>query len=354
MAKEKWLIDPGELDEFQREIRGLKLSDSYVIKGGAGSGKTILALYRASDIRIATVTENENAKPSFTMVVFTKALKSFIRSGIEELGIDLKQVIHYEKWDGSPVDYVLVDEAQDFSKSEIDMLLSAKLKSIMIYGDTNQQIYRELKADQGGVLSIEEIAKYAKLPEKTLAKNYRLPKPIASFASYIGSDKSLEHACVKVGGEKPKVRKFDRWQDELEYIMSEIKTRNYTDVAIVLPFNDGSSAAKSNGHRNVEAVVKYLDSKSFPNEFKMHKGESDRMELDFDSSLPKILTFHSAKGLQFETVFIPFCDCANAWFVETYRNPFYVGATRTYSNLYLTYTGQLSPFLKAIPVGKYD
>src|SRR4051812_11056529 len=99
MAKEKWLIDPGELDDFQREIREFSLSDSYVIKGCAGSGKTILALYRANDIRIEALAEDEKASASFTMVVYTKALRSFIKSGIKELGIDLKQVVYYDQWD---------------------------------------------------------------------------------------------------------------------------------------------------------------------------------------------------------------------------------------------------------------
>src|ERR1700680_53423 len=100
MPREKWLVDPGELDEFQREIRDLSIDDSYLVKGCAGSGKTILALYRANDILIRA--KAENTSPSFTMVVFTKSLKSFIRSGIKELGIGPRQVIHYSQWDGNP------------------------------------------------------------------------------------------------------------------------------------------------------------------------------------------------------------------------------------------------------------
>jgi len=252
MAKEKWLIDPGELDEFQREIRGLSINDSYVIKGGAGSGKTILALYRANDIRIQAQAEDENATVSFTMVVFTKALRSFIRSGIQDLGINLKQVIHYKNWDGSEVDYVIVDEAQDFAPGEIDGLSTAKQKSIMLYGDTQQQIYNELKEKDGGTLSIEQIAAHLKLDVKELKKNYRLPKLIAAFVSHLSSDKDLESKCAKEGGEKPKLKKFSSWEEELDYIISEISTRNYMDVAILLPFNDTTGARHNNFHRNVE------------------------------------------------------------------------------------------------------
>lgn len=353
MAKEKWLIDPGELDEFQREIRELSINDSYVIKGCAGSGKTILALYRANDIRIEALAEDATAKASFTMVVFTKALRAFIKSGIRELGIDLKQVIHYEKWDGSAVDYIVVDEAQDFNKDELDVFVSAMKKSIMLYGDTQQQVYKTLKKD---MLSIEDAAKYLKLEEKELRRNYRLPKTIASFASHLAIDKTLEAKCIKDGIEKPRVKKFNSWQAELDYIFSEIRTRAFTDVAILLPFNDKGAARLNNFHRNVETVKEYLDGKGFRYEFKMHKDDNDEMELDFDSELPKIITFHSCKGLQFETVFVPFCDAPqhDSWFINNYKNPLYVALTRTYRYLYLTHSERLTPFFLEIPATKYD
>src|ERR1700733_16209144 len=118
MPREKWLIDLSELDEFQRAIRQLSINDSYIVKGCAGSGKTVLALHRANDIFIQAFAGKTPA--SFTIVVYTKALGSFIKSGILELGMSLNQVVHYEKWDGSPVDYIVVDGAQDFNQEKID------------------------------------------------------------------------------------------------------------------------------------------------------------------------------------------------------------------------------------------
>lgn len=348
MPKEKWLIDPGEFDEFQRKIAGISINDSYIIKGSAGSGKTLLALYRARDIRIKALAEGEDFS-SFTLVVFTKSLRSFITSAVLDLGIELRQIIHYEKWDGGQVDYIIVDEAQDFNKDEIDILAAAKTKSIMLYGDTQQQIY-------SGRLNIEEISGHLGIPEKELFNNYRLPKSIASFASNISGDTSLETFCLRSGTEKPKIIKFKNWQEELDFIINEIKVRNYSDVALLLPFNNKSKAPHRNAHRNVEVVKEYLDSKEFSHEFKMREEDHDNMELDFDSDLLKVMPFHSAKGLQFETVFIPFCDypCHDKWFVENYKKPLYVALTRSYKNLYLTHTGTLTPFFNKIPTSQYE
>lgn len=355
MPREKWLIDPAELDDFQRDIRGLGINDSYIVKGCAGSGKTILALYRANDIRIEAIAEDEDAVASFTMIVYTKALMGFIRSGIRELGIPIRQVLTYHRWDASEIDYVIVDEAQDFTQEEIDTLNNAKIKSIMLYGDTQQQIYNKFLKN-ADVLSVEQIAAHLKIEVKELKLNYRLPKSIASFASHISTDKNIESKCVKLGGDKPRLKKFDSWRKELDFIMEEIKTRNYTDVAILLPFNMVTNAKKRNFHRNVESVKAYFDSVGFRHEFKMRDTESDSFDLDFDSDNPKVMTFHSSKGLQFETVFIPFCDYPfhDQWFIQNYKNPLYVALTRTYRNLYLTHTDSVTPFLSTISNTKYE
>ncbi|SKA09274.1 RNA helicase [Chitinophaga eiseniae] len=350
MAKEKWLIDLSEMDEFQRQILELSTEDSYLIRGCAGSGKTILALRRAHDIKIKSIAEKKPV--SFTLLVYTKALRSFIKSGVLELGLDLNQVVHYDVWDESAVDYIVVDEVQDFDKEKIEAVRNAANISMMLYGDSHQQVYH-------GKMSTEEIADFLKLPQKELLRNYRLPKTIASFVSHVSDDLLLENKCVKLGTEKPRIIKFATWQQELDFIMNEIRTRNLTDTAILLPYNTKSAAnyVPRNVHRNVESVSEYLDSQGFSHEFKMRDDNDwDRSDLDFDSELPKVLTWHSAKGLQFEAVFMPFCEYPyhDDWFVENYKKPLYVGLTRSYKHLYLTHSGNVSPFFKKIPPFKYD
>ena len=79
---------------------------------------------------------------------------------------------------------------------------------------------------------------------------------------------------------------------------------------------------------SLESVKEYFERKNFSNEAKINENS----DLDFDSELPKIITFHSSKGLQFETIFIPFCDYPihDSWLITHYKNPLYVGLTRTY------------------------
>ncbi|MBS1511074.1 MAG: ATP-binding domain-containing protein [Bacteroidetes bacterium] len=348
MAKEKWLINLSEMDEFQRKILDLSIEDSFLIRGCAGSGKTILALRRAHDIKIRSIADKKPV--SFTLLVYTKALRSFIKSGVLELDLNLNQVVHYHVWDESAVDYIVVDEVQDFDREKIDAVKNATLKSMMLYGDSQQQVY-------SGKMTTQEIVDYLGIPVRELEKNYRLPRTLASFASHVGNDPTLEAKCVKPGISKPRMIKFSTWQEELDFIMKEIRTRNFTDTAILLPFNTNNRAPHRNGYRNVEAVNDYFRSKGFEHEVKMRDDDDvDHVELDFDSENPKVMTCHSAKGLQFETVFLPFCDYPqhDGWFIDYFQKPLYVGLTRSYRNLYLTHTNEISPFFTGIPKSKFD
>lgn len=63
--------------------------------------------------------------------------------------------------------------------------------------------------------------------------------------------------------------------------------------------------------------------------------------LNFASTNPKVMTYHSAKGLQFETVFLPYIEKISGQ--DSDRKALYVAMTRTYRNLYVMYSQRL-PF----------
>ena len=64
--------------------------------------------------------------------------------------------------------------------------------------------------------------------------------------------------------------------------------------------------------------------------------------LKFNTTLPKVMTYHIAKGLQFETVFIPMLPS-----VIQYRSALYVAMTRTTHYLYMMHSGAKPSFLSS-------
>ena len=77
--------------------------------------------------------------------------------------------------------------------------------------------------------------------------------------------------------------------------------------------------------------------------------ESQTIGEEFDSAAPNLMTYHGAKGLQFETVFIPNCSDPGSD-----KAPLYVALTRTYSSLYIMYTGIKPYFISQIPSELYE
>ena len=89
--------------------------------------------------------------------------------------------------------------------------------------------------------------------------------------------------------------------------------------------------------------MKYDDKVDFRN---------SKNNLDFSTTNPKVMTYHSAKGLQFEAVILPYIDS----FIDDggdNRKALYVAMSRTYRYLYIMYSGQLPSPLSEIPTNLY-
>ena len=117
--------------------------------------------------------------------------------------------------------------------------------------------------------------------------------------------------------------------------MNKIENENLKDVGILLPENP-----------QVLAVFNYLQTKGQMAGVRYSENQRVHEALDFSGNIPNIMPYHSSKGLQFETVFMPFCG-SNITGIF-WRNPFYVALTRTVKTLIITYTGLPSSFFHEI------
>jgi superfamily I DNA/RNA helicase len=342
MPKRSFYVKDSELDDYQVKIINKRTDNSFIVKGCAGSGKSILALWKAKQI------QNE-AKGSWLFVVFTKALKQYMSDGIKQIQLDINNVDNYHKcfywtktdsgwekgdWKKGIVDYIIVDEAQDFSKDDILLFKNKAKKALLLYGDSAQQLYNFFEDKE--TISMEKMCEITYFQMEQLVFNHRLPKKIARVAQYINSERDdLEDRCRNEGVELPKILKYNSFYNELDAITEIIKNRNFVDVGILFRNN-----------RDVKIAADYLKTKGLNIEAKVN----DSIDLNFGSDNPKLMTYHSSKGLQFEAVFIPECTCSSS----DDRNPLYVAITRTYQSLYIMYSGNLSSFFDAVPKDFYE
>lgn len=331
MTKRSFYVKDSELDDYQVKVINRRSENSFIVKGCAGSGKSILALWKAKQIQSLH-------KGSLMYIVFTKALKQYMADGIREVGVEEGSVDYFWHWSkiaGEPeADYIIVDEAQDFSIEDIELFRSKAKKALFLYGDSAQQLYKFLKEKVPA--SMEDILSFTKFPLEQLVFNHRLPQKIARLAQYLNSDKDeLEERCVEEGAEKPKILRYNSLNEQFDEIITLIRNKGMEDVGILFRHND-----------EVELACDYFNRNGLNVEAKYNR----EINLDFTTDNPKLMTYHSAKGLQFEYVFIPNCREEDV----KMATPLYVAMTRSYRGLYIMYTGDLPGVFDDVPTELYD
>lgn len=235
------------------------------------------------------------------------------------------------------IDYLIIDEAQDFNVSDYKQRIVPKAGvSLSLFGDSAQQMN-----SQGS--NIEDIATSLDYDRLSLDYNYRLPKSIAKVAQQIqniGVDLMTNNR--KDGGDsdypnypKPVIAKYKNREEELQGILDKIKMEDLDDVAILVPTeSDVMEVNRFLNEHGVQTQVHYRTGNVVP--------FNTINTLDFSNNdLPCILTYYAAKGSEFDNVFVPFANTVNA----KSRNSFYVACTRSSRNLYISYSGKRTTYL---------
>lgn len=343
MAKKDWMVSQADLDDDQLRVLQAVLNKSCIVTGCAGSGKSVLALIKAQRVQ-------KEKGDDYQIIVFTKALCGYMNAGRKELGIknDFTYHWHWKHRLGCPQSqYVIVDEIQDFSKDEIQEFVSATKSNFFFFGDTAQSLYSGLKTD---IIPVERIASLpcvANQNYKTfeLYRNYRLPLPVARIAHYINlEDQDAFDETIYKSKETavPFLWKFPDLDSQISQIAQILKNdSSKTDVAILVPRK-----------AMVKSVCELLANYGVKYECRYGNNDDWRQSVDtlnFNTTNPKVMTYHSAKGLQFETVFIPNIQPLDYSHSESDQRALYVAMTRTYRYLYLMYSGYLPEPLSDVP-----
>lgn len=237
--------------------------------------------------------------------------------------------------------HIIVDEGQDFSPMMIKSLVEsvADNGSFTFFGDVAQQIYGSRLSWRDSGITINKIWRFD--------VNYRNPSTITAFAKaitqikYWRQDGDMVEAASQIAeGPKPILIEFSHKQHEVNWIVDRaiaigktsstvIVCRNRADIDIFLPLLK---------NRDCEAIEINKETPGFAHLKKVY-----------------LTTFHAAKGLEFDNVFIPYLTedkfpdpdmISKAVSIEeTYADEIkllYVAATRSKYGLYMTYCGNLS------------
>lgn len=334
-------------------------SEHRVILGPAGSGKTQVLIHRA-----AHLAETFKVPPvRYRIFVFTNVIKEYIKSGLQFLNLPDETVCTFDHWcrlmyeanisrtlprlrpggrfeygssrlfsgsgpgrtkkenDWSRIDFkkirysvlqllqcarklqknlefVLVDEGQDLTPDVYDVLSLAS-RHITVFADPQQKIFEE-GADESFILKKLGLSRR----NMTLLGAYRNAPYVALLASHFISDKGLREQYLAQTHTEQKVRErplcfvapsFEKEMDRLAKIVLQRQVMNER-IGIIVPLN-----------RLLHGLAKGLAERGVSVEKAVRQDSIKAVEVpcDFGNSVPKIATFHMAKGLTFDTVILP-------------------------------------------------
>lgn len=348
-----------ELTDSQRTIINLPLNKNHVVTGAPGTGKSVIAIYRASDMC--------NAGFDVLMLVYNRPLMSYISSAVESLDIDA-EVNTWQSWissfyreefgcgypqiegpytydwdeikqDFSRVgvryDHVIIDEAQDVP---IELIESLRIisKGVSCFMDENQtisSIYSNFQ-DVVEVLGVRTAYK--------LYQNFRNTREIFDFAKLYGPAENID--IVRPSGHgKPEMSKCSNYghsnatqlTSKMVKYIRKIRQAGYENIGV---FVNAKSLT-----RTYSELTECLDRASDPEVFMYKAMNRDFRTIDFDEDGVYVLSFNTMKGLEFDWVLIPRCECIKSNDNATLdRNTFYVATTRAKEQLVCFYFDERS------------
>lgn len=312
-----------EFDETQTKV--LNSPPNLIISGCPGSGKTILAFSLANKLGA----EHPNKK--ILVLVLTRALRAYIIAHIVPINAPNIKVLHTKEWEREkypPFDIIIVDEVVDFSKEDLNDRIIPKAKDgVYLFGDTKQKLY-EGNFEGEETLTMENLVTETKFPHIRLKGNYRISNETIAFLG-----KKVENVKIPLKGNsniKPHFHSFETEEEETQWLIDYVKYNRGEDIGILFWKNSGQPSIEDFWRRFDEQNISIGYKQKFDDHLSFQKEKN-----------ANILTVHSSKGLEFDTVIMPFYHQENGVF-DFNPNLFYVALTRAKRKLIISYHGYIS------------
>ncbi len=322
-----WLIPFASLTAAQQDAVQMDTRSHKAIIGGPGAGKTLVLLHRLNLLYHRA----GNNPAAVHLFVYTNTLKEFIRAGNDMLEVPDECIGTFDKWCvdiyrehisatlpyadrqpdfsairrgayqaiaskmASPVfDCVLVDEAQDLDAEAIQALKRIA-RHVTVCMDGNQQLY------DTGVSEPDALAGLG-LTRHTAAllAAFRCNPMVTQLAAQFVADARRREEFLRQAANPtmdratPLLYLASGFEDEKARLIDMVRLRlSYGDsIAVLFPTN-----------RQVHGFAKGFAEAGIAVSVRTHDEP-----IDFSTTLPKLMTYHQAKGLTFDSVFLPRLD----------------------------------------------
>lgn len=335
---------------------------SMLVTGPPGSGKTVIALYRASELL-------RNQK-KVDIIVYGNVLFSYLNKSLEELDIKLDvNTTTFHRWirrhirnrlrcqiptlgnpfaydwrkltelyaeNGIPQEFdnLIVDEGQDLPIN-FYLFATRMANSITVFADENQAIF---ESTNSSIRRIRNSLRRFSPKEICLEKNHRNTKAIARIASLF-MVKGIETGKTEEPqreGELPLICYSETVQKQIDFVVNYASNHKNQQIGIFLATKKSVIDWYNKLKKKTKVLVQYYVSGAD------REGNYTKPP-KFDQDGIFVVTHHSAKGLEFDTVFAPQLNFFRYDYSTDDMMRLYVVCSRPRDRLVLMYTGKIEP-----------
>lgn len=351
------MIREDQLDNDQKDFINIETrkTGNIWVKGFAGSGKSVLLIHSLKNI----LQEEPNA--DVAVVVYTQSLVDMFKTGMKELNLpsNIPVMTYYEFVDknSSTYDYIFCDEVQDLP-AKVLYEMSNRAGKVIVAGDSNQSIYDNDPKWNEPVVNPDQVGNIINARAYSLNVIHRLTRSIIAAVQKLLPSLNIWGAKRDLTKQDVNIRLCEAASEneEVKYIYQEAKkgTAVADTCVILLPTNkliqkfcdlilsstnNPSWKLKNNnwGKPDYGDLNKHFKNNGIKIQFiGSGYGSLKDAEQNKDAIL---MTYHSAKGLDFDNVFLPFLNSNFYLHPSNAETLFMVAMTRSRKNLYLTYFG---------------
>lgn len=342
-----------DLSEQQDTVNKLPLDGSYVVSGPPGTGKTVVALYRAQMM--------EKRKQDLRMVMYSNLLVNYTGDALAQIGVKGVDVRTYHSWvwrtykaqyrtdppqqedyvyDWSGIleriqqappkkdsmSFLIIDEGQDMPGGFFTVA-SFLARNLTVFADENQRLNEHHNSTLNEIMAA--IGNGTR--EFSLRRNYRNTRQIAQLAAtlYTGLPTGIPELPNREGP-KPVVRRTRDFDDTVRWISTFENNNRNLEIGVLVP----TIKLRNRLHEELARRTR--------NPVQVYEGKGSKSKkVDFDTPGIKVVCFASAKGLEFDAVFIPELQMMTDTDPTSPENRmlFYVMLSRARDQLFLSWSG---------------
>ncbi|OCW95399.1 hypothetical protein A9168_01690 [Macellibacteroides sp. HH-ZS] len=310
--------------------------NAIALSGGPGTGKSMVSLWRH------ILNHRRETPVNSSLLTFTTSLALYLKRCCQtespEAASNVQSSIRWITNEAKTQDEIIHDEAQDISIEKNSCL--KKYTDKISYGADNQQLITAFARNADGTYNTAKCSPEEKLqilhPNNslhTLSVNHRNSKKIILLAQKLFHNAAIPREIVEsctTDGEFPRLLIVDTDEKNDQTVLQLVRSYNNDgiNIGILVPFErpnfQAGDTATAQHYHNLLTNAGY-DCSIYTNSM----GGCTQLKNIH------ITTFKSSKGMEFDVVILPDFHLYNVTFNVVNWHDYYVGLTRTKSNLFL-------------------